>query len=435
MKKINFLFATWLLANFATPLISAAETRPVIPLWPATAPGEKGDIGEEREQLGRIITELNRSWTDTLDIEIELVQWETHAYPSFSTDPQAAINEQLGDNYEIFIGLLWSRIGTSTPRARSGTLEEFKRAYSRFKDNQASIDLLIYFKDQPIPPSEVDAEQIGQIQTFKKSLGALGGLYWTFNTCADFEALVRPHLTKVIQRWKERIGRDLQSGLAQEVSNVERSVGVIETTEFTQSSGATDLDELGYLDYMEIGEQANLVMRATLARMTTAMQEIATKIRERSGETESLAKSKSTDLKAAKVIANQTASDLETFAQKTSAEVPTFVDANAEILRAFSGAASINYRDGHGGVETALKEVQLLRAALESSQEQLLMFAASLRSMPRMTTHLNRARQKSLGALAAVHDGFAKARSNSIMVEASIGDLLARRPSVTTFSA
>ena len=87
-----------------------------------------GDVKEERERLERIVTELNRSWADSLEIEIELVRWETHAFPGFSTDAQATINAQLGDDYEIFIGLLWSRIGTPSPRARSGTMEEFERA-------------------------------------------------------------------------------------------------------------------------------------------------------------------------------------------------------------------------------------------------------------------------------------------------------------------
>ena len=54
---------------------------------------------------------------------------DANAYPGFGTDPQGVVNEEIGDDYEIFIGPLWSRFGTPTPRAFSGTQEEFERVY------------------------------------------------------------------------------------------------------------------------------------------------------------------------------------------------------------------------------------------------------------------------------------------------------------------
>ena len=211
-------------------------------------------------------------------LEIELVRWETHAYPGFNTDAQATINEQIRDDYEIFIGLLWARVGTPTPRAPSGTLEEFERAYAKFKANSESVNLLVYFKDQPIPPSEIKPDQIDQIQRFRDSLGSLGGLYWTFQSCADFEALVRPHLARVIQVWNGRI--DAQSSRTLGTPQLDQSVDP-EKLEISQSDAGIEMDELGYLDYMEMGEHANLVMMAALARMTSAVEELGTRIRER----------------------------------------------------------------------------------------------------------------------------------------------------------
>ena len=41
------------------------------------------------------------------------------------SDPQQIINSQVSDEYDIFIGILWTRFGTPTERAGSGTEEEF----------------------------------------------------------------------------------------------------------------------------------------------------------------------------------------------------------------------------------------------------------------------------------------------------------------------
>ena len=382
------------------------------------------DIKEERERLERIVTELNRTWADNLAIEIELVRWETHAYPGFNTDPQATINQEISDDYEIFVGLLWAHIGTPTPRAPSGTLEEFERAYAKYKANPESVNLLVYFKDEPIPPSEIKPEQIEQIHRFRDSLGSLGGLYWTFQTCGDFEALVRPHLARVIQVWKGRIDRNVQGTRAPEASQLAQPADDTQKPQMPQFGDAAEFEELGYLDYMEMGEHANSVMNAALARMTSAMEELGAHVRERTAAAEDLAKSP--NLTAAKEVANDTATDLEAFAKQTAAEVPTFAEAYADVLRAFSGAASIavESQGGRDQVETALKPIEQMRAALELCKEQLLEFAGKLRSTPRMTTHLNRARHKALKVMASVDAELGKARSNSIMVEASIRDLV-----------
>ncbi|MBN2251236.1 MAG: DUF4062 domain-containing protein, partial [Candidatus Altiarchaeota archaeon] len=94
-----------------------------------------GDVTEERECLKSVIQELNDSWSEELGIHLDLIGWETHAYPGISTDPQAVINKQIDDDYDIFIGIMWKRLGTPTERGGSGTEEEFDRAYKRYLDN------------------------------------------------------------------------------------------------------------------------------------------------------------------------------------------------------------------------------------------------------------------------------------------------------------
>jgi hypothetical protein len=63
------------------------------------------DVADERECLEGVIRELNLQWTSRC-VRLELVRWETHVYPGVGSDPQQVINEQIGDDYDIFLGLL-----------------------------------------------------------------------------------------------------------------------------------------------------------------------------------------------------------------------------------------------------------------------------------------------------------------------------------------
>jgi hypothetical protein len=118
------------------------------------------DVAAEREQLEGLVAEQNK-------IFCELLKWETDVRPAFGVDPQAVVNSQIGDEYDIFIGILWSRFGTETPRAESGTMEEFERAYSRMKST-GKPEIMVYFKDAPVPPSKIDPTQLQKVQDFKQ---------------------------------------------------------------------------------------------------------------------------------------------------------------------------------------------------------------------------------------------------------------------------
>ena len=76
-----------------------------------------GDLDVERDTVGTAVEELNLGLAPSQNMRLELVRWETHASPELGSDPQHIINRQLGDDFEVFIGLLWTRFGT-TPLLR-----------------------------------------------------------------------------------------------------------------------------------------------------------------------------------------------------------------------------------------------------------------------------------------------------------------------------
>jgi hypothetical protein len=80
------------------------------------------DVAAEREQLEFLVAEMNKAWGKSLGVVCELLRWETDVRPAFGTEPQAVVNTQIGDDYDIFIGILWSRFGTKTSTLTQGQL-------------------------------------------------------------------------------------------------------------------------------------------------------------------------------------------------------------------------------------------------------------------------------------------------------------------------
>lgn len=162
-----------------------------------------GDVQSERDQLGRVVRELNSTLSALVPergLVLELIRWETHAHPGVGTDPQAVVNRQLSiPEYDIFIGIIWRRFGTPTKRAGSGTEEEFRIAYGCWKRTRTPREILFYFCQAPASPpkTEEEAKQLVGTSRFREELSQ-EGLVWDYSDHLAFADLVRPHLVQVI---------------------------------------------------------------------------------------------------------------------------------------------------------------------------------------------------------------------------------------------
>ena len=165
------------------------------------------DLAREREIFKSVVDEINQIPPES-DVRLELVMWETDTFPSIGKDAQSVINEQIGDDYDIFVGVMWTRFGTPTPRAGSGTEEEFNRAYERLSSNPTQSKILFYFKDAPPESlSSLDLEQLKKVSDFKEQLQAKG-LFWVYKSTEDFANAVRKHLSQHIKEFRKTWGFD-----------------------------------------------------------------------------------------------------------------------------------------------------------------------------------------------------------------------------------
>lgn len=154
-----------------------------------------GDTKEERQICLKVFKELNKGLGESFAFSIEERMWEHNTRPSFSGEySQATISDQLGNDYDLFIGIMNNKFGTETNVAGSGTEEEFNNAYQRLK-NKESLDIMFYFNDAPVKKSELNSDDFNKVNNFKKKVADLGGYYWTYNGVNDFENTLRTHLT------------------------------------------------------------------------------------------------------------------------------------------------------------------------------------------------------------------------------------------------
>ena len=380
------------------------------------------DVDEERNRLEDVIRELNVTWSGDLGIRLELIRWETHAFPSFGEDPQAVINEQIPQDFDLFIGLMWYKFGTPTGRAGSGTVEEFQRAKERYDANPDALQLMIYFKDAPapVPPTQLDHKQLTSVSKFRSSLGKVGGLYWSFQTIDEFEGLVRLHLSRHVQAWRRS-----QADIPQPSS---ASIEEKATTE--DSSDQDEDDEIGYLDLLEHFEDECSTLEKITERIGSAIAEIGEKMRARDTEiSEFAAGPDAKNRKAAKRLVGKAAADMDQYVDRMELELPLFNQHLNSGMNALTRVAALSIEfniedEDLEHVKDDVRSVRKLRETMSTVEGQITGFREAVASMPRMTTALNRSKRAMVNVIQRLIDEFHGAQVMAREAEISFASIV-----------
>ena len=104
------------------------------------------DLDAERREIPRIIDRINGSFGLRWNIFVQVVMWETSVHSGIGEDAQDVINRQVPEDYDIFLGMFWNRVGTKTKRAESGTIEEYEKALNRHV-RTGKPEIMVFFKE------------------------------------------------------------------------------------------------------------------------------------------------------------------------------------------------------------------------------------------------------------------------------------------------
>lgn len=189
------------------------------------------DVAEERECLKLVVDELNRTIADHLRLTLDLLDWHTHVAPRMGRPQQVVFDQLPLENWDVFVGILWTRFGTPSGGTHpvtgepflSGTEEEFTLAYQAWRET-GRPQMLFYRCVRPVPVN-VDVSQLQRVQRFFVDFGMTGthpGLPISYKTVEDFERRIRGDLTQLLFDYgKERLLETRQPDLAEQIAKLQ----------------------------------------------------------------------------------------------------------------------------------------------------------------------------------------------------------------------
>lgn len=360
------------------------------------------DLSEERDLLPSIIDKINLMHARRQRVRFELLMWEREVSPAIGKDTQAVINAQIPQDYDVFIGIIWNRIGTATSRAESGTIEEFELAKARYDEDPNSVRLMLYFKDAPPSSMEdFDTDQYTSAKNFRSEVEKAGRIFYRKFVEADsFANHVQLDLTKLICDW---VGQEPSDVPRDEAVNKD-SVCVAKSDAF-DGVGATELDDEGIIDLEEVFEDEMQALYAVLERMGEAIKQVGSSTAGRAGEIQSLGIPKDANdlsvherqkLRAdTKRILKRTANDMNGFVAQMKQELPLFRQHLDRGIEVFTKAVPIyiEIHEDEDREELKMNINTMLEAmvGMVGSMEEL---HGAVHGLPRLSTALVQSRRE-----------------------------------------
>jgi hypothetical protein len=166
--------------------------------------------------VAEVIHEWNHVNSRDRSIVLLPLRWETHTSPEMGAPPQTIINRQVVDQCDMTVGVFWTRLGTPTTDAESGTAEEIARV------GEAGKPVMLYFSRALVDLDSVDLEEYGRLRDFKKR-SYPNGLIENYISLIDFRDKFRRQLAirirdiiaeDTLQGRNDAVTQDIALGLA-----------------------------------------------------------------------------------------------------------------------------------------------------------------------------------------------------------------------------
>lgn len=172
------------------------------------------DVLEYRAIARDVLHEWNYVHSLATGVVLMPVGWETHSSPDLGAPAQEQINERILEHCDLLIAVFWTRLGTPTSQAKSGSAEEIQRHVASGKP------AMVYFSRAPAALETVERPQYNALLEFR-SWCATQGLIEYVDNPTDFQWKLRRQLQITLNESKyiERaLGKEAASLLPVEPS-------------------------------------------------------------------------------------------------------------------------------------------------------------------------------------------------------------------------
>lgn len=367
------------------------------------------DVNAERDIVQEAIEQINQLNGSREAFHLTPVRWEKDVSSQIGGNPQDIINQQIGDDYDIFIGILCNRFGQKTSSYESGTEEEFFRAYERHVEGEDSLEMLFYFKDPRKSELPIDVEQLSKVAAFKRKLSGLG-IYEEFDTPEGLKTMVVAAIVKALDRLRINIAEDktiqkTEDNLTDQVSGS----ALVPVSEFDEDIGLMELSELALNAVEGFTESLDAVASATsnLGERITSRTEELKKLKA-TGDTRS-------DQRSAKAIIEKVAAEMQRYSHRLDQIIPDAKRDFSYALRCMQHAVIISKQDGLSSeeeVQFLINELASLQTVLTTVEVQTSTFKNAISQQPRMTSKLNQAKRRAVRSVSDLLEFIGEASGN-----------------------
>ena len=204
------------------------------------------DLSEERDAVTEAIHDWNAQHAVDEAVTLLPVKWETHSLPQSNVRPQSAINTQLVAECDILIGMFWTKLGTHTGVAASGTVEEIDQFVA------AGKPALLYFSSRPINPAQINLEQLKMLRDFKEETYK-NALIGSFGAVDELRHVLSHHLMKQVRMLKKKKTR-------RGIDRVEQAEKVMHLLRLQKEHGITTQEIIDFQGALNLGRRTKSVM-------------------------------------------------------------------------------------------------------------------------------------------------------------------------------
>ncbi|WP_273276941.1 hypothetical protein [Maribacter polysiphoniae] len=375
-----------------------------------------GDLKPERELIFALKNDLDDLIGKPYQIRFEFVNWERSAYPGVGEDAQDVINQNIKDDYNIFIGVFWQRFGTPTNRSESGTKEEFERALKKFKKDNSSTHIMIYFKTAP-PENlyEIDLNQFEKVRKFKDEIEQEGILYWEFEKTDDLKKLLQLHLAALIKEkfdFRENTSHDVES---KSISIVENKDHLNKYELLSQNLEEISEERIGVFELLELTIDTMGRLPVISQKMTRVIQYVTEKFEEKTKQINAVNNIKDQRLKLKKSteIINRMAGDLEYYSNEINENLPEFSDTLNTAIDSYTRLLLLASKFEPLARESQNQigqEFLYLYNTIGEALEKIAGFLTILNDLPVMTSKFGTSKRKAVLATNGIFKEFINAR-------------------------
>lgn len=384
-----------------------------------------GEMATEREICLEIIDEINNIRGAREGFILKPLNWQSSVTSDFGAPPQEIINEQIGDDYDVFIGFVCSRFGTPTKNYESGTQEEFERALQRRLKDPESVKLSFFFKDPKSSDLDLNARELLRIEDFRDGISDQG-LFKNFQDSSEFRSQVTASLSRHVDKILDELV--LPAAPNSKISSSQ--------AQGKPSSALVTVDEydpdLGIMELLDVTDELQAAITSRWSEMGAATERLGNRISTRVTELSSVPRlpDGSQDRRKVKIVLDKIAAEMDRHSSILEREIQAAKKESTDFFRLTQRIVLISAEDGMATSEevSALRETyQTLQMTVVMTSGQFVELKEAISNVPRLTSRINQARRRSEKSMRGLIKTLESFNSGISAVLASLDSEVTRR--------